>query len=274
MEDEIENSPGSEEITETPSTNANVVESAPSEDALHPGWNEMLEALPSSLHSTVTPFLRQRDKSYQDGINKVHSQYEPYKPYIDNGIDRDKIDYALQIMQAVETRPEEMIKALQAYTGMTKAEATEVVKEAEEPGQVENEVPDELFNHPKFREMEQMVQTVAQHLVSQRQQEQENEQDRQLAEELETLRTNKGEFDEGWVLTYAMAHNDLSLEQCVDAYNQMITAGIEQKHRAPAPKVMGKGGGNVDSQMTQEDLKDPKARKAVIAQMLAAGRQT
>lgn len=274
MEEETETSPGSEEVTETQEVETPVEQAA--EDALHPGWNEMLESLPDSLHSTVTPFLRQRDKTYQDGINKVHSQYADYKPLIDNKVPRDRIDYALQIMQAVETRPAEMIKALQAYTGMSEADATKAVKEAseEEPGQVETEVPDELFAHPKFQEMEKTVQTVAQYLVSQRQQEEQSAQDKQLADELETLRKDKGEFDEGWVLTYAMAHDDKTLDQCVDAYNQMITAGIEQSRRAPAPKVLGKGGGTVDSQMTPEEMRDPKNRKAVVQQMLAASRQT
>lgn len=276
MEEETETSPGSEEVTETQEVDETTSVEQPTEDTLHPGWNEMLEALPDSLHSTVTPFLRQRDKTYQDGINKVHSQYADYKPLIENKIPRERIDYALSIMQAVETRPAEMIKALQAYTGMSEAQATQAVKEAseEEPGQVETEVPDELFAHPKFQEMEKTIQTVAQYLVTQRQTEEQTAQDKQLAQELETLRADKGEFDEGWVLTYAMAHDDKTLEQCVDAYNQMITAGIEQSRRSPAPKILGKGGGTVDSQMTPEQMHDPKNRKAVVAQMLAASRQT
>ena len=251
---EEENSPGSEEVIDSnvESETVETVEQTQEEDSLHPAWSEMLEALPSSLHSIVTPHLRQRDKNYQDGINKVHSQYADYKPYIDNQIPKDRIDYALQIMQAVETRPQDMIKALQAYTGMSEEQATQVVEDAE-PGQVETEVPDELFNHPKFQEMQTMVNSVAQYLVSQKQAQEETEQDRQLNEELETLRQDKGEFNEEWVLTYAMAHQDKSLAECVDAYKSIITSELEASRRAPAPKVLGKGGGTVDSQLTQEE---------------------
>lgn len=269
---EEENSPGSEEVVETTVEETPVAE-APQEDSIHPAWNDMLEALPSSLHSIVTPHLRQRDKSYQDGINKVHSQYEAYKPYVDNQIGRDKIDYALQIMEAVETRPAEMIKALQAYTGMSKEEATKVVADnAEEPGQVETELPEELLNHPKFQEMQTMIQTVAQHLVSQKQTEEQSKQDQELAEELETLKQTHGEYDEEYVLTWAMAHPDKTLDDAVKAYKEKIQEAVIASRRPPAPKVLGQGGGTVDNQITQSDLVDPKARKALVQQMLAASK--
>lgn len=269
-----ENSPGSEEeVTPSVDENTEQQQEVSQEDALHPGWNQMLEELPSSLHSIVTPHLRQRDKSYQDGINKVHSEYEAYKPYKENGIDRARIDYALQIMEAVETRPEDMIKALQAYTGMSKAEATEVVKEsATEPGQVETDIPEELLNHPKFKELETMVQTVAQHLVSQKQTEEQRQQDEQLATDLENLKQTHGEFNEEWVLYWAMANQDKTLEDGVKAYKQSIQDAVVASRRAPAPKVLGQGGGTVDNQIKQEDLRDPKNRKAMIAQMLNMAR--
>lgn len=262
---------GSEEVVEA-EVESPAEEVVEQEDSIHPAWSEMLEALPSSLHGIVTPYLKTRDKNYQDGINKVHSQYADYKPFVDNKIPTDRINYALQVAQAIEERPEDMIKALQDYTGMSKAEATEVVKNSE-PGQVESEIPDELFQHPKFQEMEKMVQTVAQHLVTQKQTEQQQREDEQLEEELETLRKDKGDFDEEIVLALAMANPKASLADCVDAYNAKINS-VKENVRRPAPKVLGQGGGSVDSQLTQEDLKNPKNRKAVIAQMLAAGSQT
>lgn len=267
---ENESSQGLEEAEASPEVVETEQETS-QEDKMNPAWSPMLEALPSSLHSTVTPFLKDWDRNYQDGINKVHSQYAAYKPYLENNIDPGKIDYALQIMQAVETRPEDMIKALQAYTGMSKEEATAVV--AEEQGQVETEVPEELFSHPKFQEMEKMVQTVAQHLVAQKEQEQNDEQDRLLNAELTTLKEKHGDYDEEFVLTYAMAHPDKSLEESVLAYKEKITQALAES-RKPAPKVLGQGGAAPDNQITKTDLKDPKTRKSVIAQMLQAATQS
>src|SRR6266496_4647872 len=86
-------------------------------DSINPAWNDLLEVVPSQLHSLVTPYLQKWDKNYQEGINKVHSQYEPYKSYIDNEIQPGQIDYALQLMQAIESRPAEVIKALQEWSG-------------------------------------------------------------------------------------------------------------------------------------------------------------
>ena len=270
-----ENSQGSEEVTDSLEEGSPVqsgIETQEQEDKHNPAWDSLLESMPSSLHSTITPHLKQWDRNYQDGINKVHSQYESFKPYVENNVTREQIDYALQIMQAIETRPQDMIKALQDYTGMSKAEATQVV--ADEQGQVETEVPDELFNHPKFLEMQQMVQTVAQHLVTQKQAEESLLQDKQLADELEGLKTTHGDYDEEYVLTLAMANPDKTLEQCVLAYKAKVTELVEQSRRAPAPKVLGQGGGAPDNQIQQSDLKDPKNRKAVIAQMLAANQST
>ena len=269
MEDEETTSPGSEEVTETvvkTPTETPVVE----EDALHPSWSELMGALPSSLHSTVTPYLKNRDKNYQDGINKVHSQYADYKPLIENKVPRERIDYALQVAQAIEERPADIIKALQEFTGMSKAEATEVVNG--EPGQVETELPDELLQHPKFQEMERMLQTVAQHLVTQKQTEEQAKQDEQLTKDLETLRESKGDFDEEVVLTYAYMNPEKSLEEAVDWAKSKITAALETQRR-PAPRVLGQGGGTVNSQITPDQMKNPQDRKAVIAQMLAAGNQ-
>lgn len=273
---EDENSQGSEETSTDSLEEGSPVESGivpqQEEDKHNPAWDSLLESMPSSLHSTITPHLKQWDRNYQDGINKVHSQYESYKPYVENNVTREQIDYALQIMQAIETRPQDMIKALQDYTGMSKAEATAVV--ADEQGQVETEVPEELFNHPKFLEMQKMVQTVAQHLVTQKQQEESTAQDKALATELEGLKETHGDYDEEFVLTLAMANPDKSLEDCVLAYKAKVTEMVEKSRRAPAPKVLGQGGGAPDNQMQQSDLKDPKNRKAVIAQMLAASQST
>ena len=276
---EEQTSPGSEETSSaadvTEQVSQETTQEETSESGLHPAWNEMLEALPSSLHSTVTPFLQQRDKSYQDGINKVHSQYEPFKPYLENNIPQDRINYALQVAQAIEERPEEMIKALQEFTGMSKKDATAVVNEANsEPGQVESDVPEELLNHPKFQEMEKQLQTVAQYLVSQKQQEEQAAQDAQLETELAGLRDKHGDFDEEYVLTWAINHPDKSLDDAVGAYKSKVNEILEQNRRAPAPKVLPGGGSNVSSEITREELKDPKSRKSVVQQMLEAAKSS
>ena len=98
-------------------------------------------------------------------------------------------------------------------------------------------------------------------------------QDQLLEAELETLRKEKGDFNEDIVLKLAMANPNAPLADSVDAYFAEVTR-IREESRKPAPKVLGQGGGTVDSQITKDQMKNPQDRKAVIAQMLAAGRQT
>lgn len=248
-----------------------VVGSEPEQGSgLNPAWNDLLEVVPSQLHSQVTPHLEKWDRNYQESLNKVHSQYDPYQPYVDNNIAPDQINYALQLMQAIEARPAEVIKALQEYAGLTKQEATQV--QAEQQGQVdaETEVPD-FINHPEFQKMNKMVETMAQLLVQRNLTEQQSQEDQQLSAELEALHQSKGEFDEEWVLTRALNHPNESLEKHVDAYKEFVN-GIISNTRKPGPRILSAGGIAPNNQLDPKTL-DDKERRGLVAQMLQAAAQ-
>lgn len=241
---------------------------------LNPAWNELLEVVPSQLHSQVLPHLKNWDRNYQQGIDKVHSQYEPYKNYLENKVSPEQIDYAMNVVRAVEERPEEMVKALQAYMGISKSEAEEVVAASEGTGEVDTEIPEELFTHPKFQQMEQTLQSVAQYLVQQQQTLANEQEDQKLTKELADLKTAHGEFDEEYVLTKALADPNKPLETHVKEYQSRISEALAAKQRTPGPKVLGNGGSAPDNQITKESLNDPKVRKSMIAQMLSQTQQS
>ena len=245
-----------------------VAEGSEGGSGINPAWNEMLEVLPSSLHSLVTPHLQKWDQNYQSGIQKVHSQYEAYKEYLDNQIAPDQINYGLNLMRAIEERPGEVMAALQQAMGI------------QDPPKVEEPNPDEqgqfdantdFLNHPKLQNMEQMVNTIAQILVQQGQSQQEAAEDEALSNELDQMHEKHGDFDEEWVLTKMLANPNIPIEKHVEAYKQFVT-GIIQQQRQPGPKVMGAGGGAPNNQIVPGQL-DDKGRRSLVAQMLEAAHQ-
>jgi len=245
------------------------------EPAINPAWNELLEVLPSQLHSLATPHLQKWDKNYQESLSKVHSQYEPYKPFIDNEIQPDQIEYALQLVQAIEARPAEVIKALQEWSGIQEepvAGGAAPQVNPEQQGQLgDAEIPSELLNHPEIVKMKQMVDTMAQLLVQQNQTATQAQEDAALAKELTDLKAQHGEFDEEWVLTRAYNNPNVAMEKHVEAYRE-FEKGILAKARQPGPKVLGAGGNAPDNQVDVKTL-DDKGRRSLVAQMLAASAQ-
>jgi hypothetical protein len=236
---------------------------------VNPAWNDLLGVVPEMLHSQVTPHLEKWDRNYQESLNKVHSQYAPYKPYLEGGINPDQINYALQLVNAIDERPADVIQALQEYAG--------IQQQQQEPtpgqqGQVEQTEVPEWLNHPEFKGMKQMVETMAQLMVQQNYSQQEAMEDQMLSDELDQLHETHGDFDEEWVLTRAANNPSVPLEDHVKAYHDFVTQIRTESRRPPGPRVMGAGGVAPDNQVDVKTL-DDKGRRGMVAQLLAAAAQ-
>lgn len=244
-------------------------------ESLNPAWNDLLGVVPEMLHSQVTPYLQQWDKNYQDSLNKVHSEYEPYKPYLENNVTPEQINYAMQVMQAVEERPQDVIAALQEYQKTINGETQETTQGAPnttEQGQ--DDIP-EFLQHPEVQRMKQMVETMSQILVQQNMANQQTAEDQALAEELSSLQTkfkDKGGFDEEWVLTRAANNPQVPMEKHVEAFITWKQGLLAEARKPPAAKVLSGGGSAPDNQADLKKL-DDKGRRALVAQMLETATQ-
>lgn len=234
----------------------------------NPAWNDLLGVIPSQLHSQVTPHLSKWDQGVQQKIQQVHSQYEPYKYYLDNKIEPDNINYALNLVNAIEERPQEVMKALQDWIGNTEGNQGQG-NGAEQQGlnqpEGSEETPDWL-NHPKFQEMQQMVEQMAQLLVQQQETSQQTEADTLLENELKSVRDELGDFDEEWVLTKMYNNPNMEMKDAVQAY-QNFEKGLLSKARQPGPQVLSPGG-QIPSQELNPSGLDPKGRRNLVVQML------
>lgn len=233
---------------------------------INPAWNELLSSVPQGLHSQITPHLSKWDQNFQSKINEVHSQYEGYKPYLDNSIQPDQINYALGILNAIENSPNEVIQALQAYVGGD--------IEEQGLGQEDNGPNDEQpawKADPEYQRMTDMVNTMAQLLVQQRETQTNAELDSQLDGEFKAATEKFGDFDEEWVLSKMLNNEGMSVEQAVEAY-KAFENGILTKNRQPGPPLLG-AGGSVPNPTFEPGKMDGKDRRQVVAQMLAQAAQ-
>jgi len=280
---------GTEEVgqgtMETGGETENVAEGtgAPEEsggNGINPAWNPLLEQMPSSLHSILTPHLSTWDKNFQTKINEVHSKYEPYKAYLEQQIAPEQINYGLQLSQAIETRPMEVIQAITEFAKQSNlwVDPTPVASDESGQGQIdESGIPEsDILNHPKFQELKGIVDNLAQIVVGQRNAEEEAKQDKELHDELTALVEKHGEYDTDWVITKALqdmnAGKDIeSMEPYVLAYKE-FEKGLASKLNRPAPNVLPSGGIAPGNQMDAKKLTD-RERRDLVQQRLAAAAQ-
>lgn len=250
----------------------NQQQTEPSTVNVNPAWNDVLQVIPQQMHSQITPHFQKWDQNYQQSIQKVHSQYEPWKQFIDNGVDPGQVDFSLGLLNAISTNPQEVMTALQEWIDSEEGGGQQgsfeqqgqfdQTQHQEEPGFD----PNDITSHPKFQEMEQAVQTMAQLLLGEREKEQQAQQDAELETELNTLRESKGDFDEEYVISLCANNENMTLEQAVDRYHQ-LTEQILSGKRQPGPPVLGSGGAFPNSSPETRKL-GSKDTKNLVAQML------
>lgn len=229
---------------------------------INPAWNEALDHIPSEAHSLVTPVFSKWDKNVQQQIQQVHSQYEPYKPFVDAGYDADTIQYGLGLLNAIQTDPKGVLEALQQHLLGEEGQP-------EQQGQQNQPQPEfDVTQHPEFQKINQVVQSMAQIILSEREQAQQAQADQELDQELNAAKEKHGDFDEQYVLAL-MLHREISLEDAIAEY-QSLANNILTQQRKPGPVVLGSSGAFPNTNRDVSEL-DDKARRQLVLDMLGGG---
>jgi hypothetical protein len=269
MDSENAGTEGGQGPTDTAPTNVGgEADSQQEPTGQNPAWNEILGVLPTSLHSQILPALQKWDQNYQQGISKVHSQYEPYKPIIEAGYEPENIGYAMQVLQILNEDPRQIYDALAEQNGWAVEQGQQLETDENYDGEVQ---PD-----PRLLRAEQMSEAVAEYVLQQHQEQQQAQEDAALDAEINGLKEKHGlandTYVDQFVLAQMLAGTDANA--AFEEYNK-FRANLLQTPRAAtsAPVVMGAGSGLPSSQITSEQLKDKGSRKNIVQQMLAAAQQ-
>jgi hypothetical protein len=242
---------------------------------LNPAWNEVLNPLPQEFHSQITPHLQKWDQNFQNKIQEVHSQYEPYKgyePFVQAGVTPDEMNYAYGLYNALNTNPGEFLAALQEAVGQETQNQQQV--QFEQQGQYEStpQSPDfDIESHPYVQRLNGMVETMAQIFLGQKEQEEQQAYDQEFDQELQSLKETYGEYDEKYVIGLLMANPEMPTEDAVKQYKALEQQILSGK-RQPGPPVLGSGG-NIPNVQTDTRKMGGKDTRSIVAQMLADAAQ-
>lgn len=238
------------------------------EPAINPAWNPLLEKLPASLHGMVTPELLAWDKNVQQLVGKVHSEYEPWKPFKENNLDPNEIYQAWQAIQNLEANPQGFVDAVIEYYGLQQALAEQGQQPQVNDGDDGELAPYDIASDPEFQRVTGLTEQMANLLLAQHQQQKDAQMDQQLNSDLNAAKQKMGNFDEDFVLQRMNATGE-SVEQAVTAYQTFEQNLIAQSRNpsAGAPIIMGSGGGTPATATPVGNMSD-KDRRAYIAQVL------
>lgn len=244
---------------------------------VNPAWNDVLSLIPETMHPAILPKFQSWDQNYKTSIDKVHSQYEPWKPFIDNGVSPEDVDYSLGLLKAISENPQEVINALNEWVAAEQGNGNPEGVQPEQQGQI-NQNPQspefDISQHPAYLELQAQVKNIGQLLLSQHEKEQQAKQDSELQTELSSLQEKfkeRGPFDEQYVLGVAMNDPETNLEKAAEKFYEMRDNLLRQQ-RQPGPPVLGAGGALPSSNVDTRKL-DSAQTKQTVAQILAQAQQ-
>lgn len=237
-------------------------ESAPGPN---PAWGEALSAIPEQYHSVLTPHFQQWDQQAQSRIENVNSQlsqYDPYKPFVENGISAQDLEQGIQLMYQVNQNPQAVYSAL--------AEAYGFGDNSEVESEEEGDETTTQFQDPRFDQLQNGLDLVAQTILQQQQQKLESEAESQIDAELADLKQKHPGISEEFALSLMV--NGFDVDQVAQHWTNVSQNILQSNPRPFAPNVMGSSGGGtgLPSQAIDPRTLDGKATRSLVVQMLNA----
>lgn len=243
---------------------------------INPAWKELMDVLPTQLHSLVTPHLTKWDQSAQQRVTEANQKYEPWNPLVENGYDPTMVQGLLQL---IENDPQKLIDSLVEFHGLTPKEAAQVVG-GQNPADVLDldaiQPPQEfdIEQHPQFQQMKQQQEQMAQWVQQQAQKEIQDRANAEIDQELKALEAKHGAFDQKALFAFAQTIPNLtSLEQAYDAMNSYNQSILQNRPSNFAPPVLAPTGGAPAGQQVDVAKLKPQDRKHLVADILARAHQ-
>lgn len=239
------------------------------ENTGNPAWKPFLDVLPTSLHPTVTPVLQQWDKGVQDRFTQVQQQYEPWKPFIDQGIDPSTIQGLLNLL---ENDPKSLWENLGQYHGFTGDQGQGEQQNGQEFNLDEIQDPDQQFDlskNPEFQQIKIQNEQMRQAFEAQIQQQQQAQMMSQLEQEINAVKEKDPTIVEP-VLLSLMHTFALSAEDAAVKYKEIQQQMLQGAQRPAAPSVLSPTGGVPAAQGIKPSEMSRGDKRNLVAEMLRA----
>lgn len=236
---------------------------------INPAWNDLLGAIPEEHHQAVIPHLQQWDSGVQDRFQKVQSEWNDFGFLKENEITPEDTRVALGVLRAIQEDPRSVYDSIGESYGYV-GEGNSVETEGENTGQGDAGIqglPDGFLD--EFNRMKSGYETMAQILLDRQKADEEAEQDRNLQQEMDSLKKQHGNFNEQFVTAQMLS--GMSAEDAVKAYKGLVENILEENSRPPAPRLLGNGGGGIPGEKPLDPTKlDSAQTKKLVADYLAA----
>lgn len=222
-------------------------------------YQQYLDMIPETARPLVEPAFKEWDASVTKRFQSLHSDYEPYKQFIDE-YEPAAIQQALAIVQQMDSDPQKFIQGvMQAYELAQPEQGTQGNQQVE---QIAPD-PDDPYNQ-RFSQMEEMLANMANMLLSNQQTEQQRQEDAQLEEILTGLKSKHGDFDEIYVLT--LMSQGMDPDAAVGQFKTTIGeyAKALNAPAAEAPVVVGGSSGVPTTPVQPGDMSSQDTKNLVI----------
>jgi len=233
--------------------------------------NQFLKNIDPRDVPVVEKYIKEWDKGVDARFREIHTEYEPFKKL---GVDVDTIQGALQVYQLLESDPAKVLEFLQNELGVNQqTQGQEEFESQTDYGSdpAFSDLPEEFVS--RFTQLEQLIQGLANEVVTSKTIREQQEQDQALQNVLDGLKSKHGEFDEDAVLL--RMSKGMKPDDAVKDYNAWVDRLVAQKtkdNRRPVPPVLGGAGavpvGTDLSKASRQQSRD------IFAQMLAQTNNT
>lgn len=231
---------------------------------INPAWEQYYGTAPQEVRDQyLTPAFKQWDENVNNMVQKVHSEYEPWKPVISQA-DPHTAQWAISVANQLNQNPQMVYEALGEWLKEKGITPQEVQAGSTGQGQQQpnGSNQDEAPWRPELQNLQQQNQLLTDYLRAQREAQQNAELDAQLERELTDVQSKYrlSDRDMPFVLGL-MANNDMSTETAAKAVADY------QTQFKPKPLIMGSGGGVPGAGIDPSKL-DAKGTKNLVVQML------
>lgn len=278
--------------TEATETDAGTVEQPEGQEQQQQYSNPFLNEVDEAHREVVAPYLQKWDAGVTRKLQDLHNEYRPYK---DLG-DPETLGQALQFYRYLEEQPEQLYQLLHQQFGNQSQQQRPGFPPQQPGNQTQfdpSQLPEELAPiAPLFQQIQTMGQTLQQYdqkfaqqqraleligkyLTGEIQQSRQSQEDQQLAEYMDLLHKQHGEFDDQFVITQVMAlagnkaPTSEMWDQAVKHYQSIVQQGVNRS-RAPENKtpVVLNGGGSTAVQPVDVAKLDRKQTQNLVADVL------